>query len=94
MEEVLIAAALRSAVGKTAENVAAKYQISRREPDEFAAHSQQKAQAAQKAGKFTGEIVPLSIAGKTGTTVFDSDEFIRHRVTARAGARANYPRRI
>src|SRR5258705_8383366 len=68
-------------MGVTAENVAKKYEISRREQDEFAAASQQKAEAAQKAGKFKDEIVPVEIASKKGTTVFDADEFIKHGTT-------------
>src|SRR5262252_6396618 len=69
-------------MGITAENVAKKYEVSRREQDEFAAASQQKAEAAQKAGRFKDEIVPIEIPSKKGTTVFDSDEFIKHGVTA------------
>jgi acetyl-CoA C-acetyltransferase len=69
-------------MGTTAENVAAKFGISRREQDEFAAASQQKAEAAQKAGRFKAEITPIEIVSKKGTTLFDSDEFIRHGTTA------------
>ena len=68
-------------MGTTAENVAKKYEVSRREQDEFAAASQQKAEAAQKAGKFKDEIVPYEIVSKKGTTVFDADEFIKHGTT-------------
>ena len=68
-------------MGTTAENVAAKFGISRREQDEFAAASQQKAEAAQKAGKFKAEITPIEIVSKKGTAVFDSDEFIRYGTT-------------
>jgi acetyl-CoA C-acetyltransferase len=71
-------------MGMTAENVAKKYEISRREQDEFAAASQQKAEAAQKAGRFKGEIAPLEIATRKATTVFDSDEYIRAGTTAEA----------
>src|SRR6202011_2243341 len=71
-------------MGTTAENVARKYEISRREQDEFAAASQQKAEAAQKAGRFKAEIAPVEIVTKKGTTVFDSDEFIRYGTTADA----------
>ena len=60
-------------MGMTAENVAKKYEISRREQDEFAAASQQKAEAAQKAGSFKAEIVPIEIVSRKG------DDFIRHR---------------
>ena len=68
-------------MGTTAENVAKKYEVSRREQDEFAAASQQKAEAAQKSGKFKDEIVPYEIVSKKGTTVFDADEFIKHGTT-------------
>ncbi|HEV2042873.1 MAG TPA: acetyl-CoA C-acetyltransferase [Casimicrobiaceae bacterium] len=68
-------------MGTTAENVAKKYEVTRREQDEFAAASQQKAEAAQKAGKFKDEIVPIEIASKKGTTFFDSDEFVKHGTT-------------
>jgi acetyl-CoA C-acetyltransferase len=71
-------------MGTTAENVAKQFDISRREQDEFAAASQQKAEAAQKAGKFKAEIAPIEIVTKKGTTVFDSDEFIRYGTTAGA----------
>jgi len=71
-------------MGTTAENVAKQFEISRREQDEFAAASQQKAEAAQKAGKFKAEITPIEIASKKGTTLFDSDEFIRYGTTADA----------
>src|SRR5580658_5883636 len=64
-------------MGTTAENVATKYSISRREQDEFAAASQQKAEAAQKAGRFKAEIVPVEITSKKGSTFFDTDEYIR-----------------
>jgi acetyl-CoA C-acetyltransferase len=64
-------------MGTTAENVAKKYEVSRREQDEFAAASQQKAEAAQKAGKFKDEIVPYEIVSKKGTAVFAADEFIK-----------------
>jgi acetyl-CoA C-acetyltransferase len=68
-------------MGTTAENVAKKYEVSRREQDEFAALSQQKAEAAQKAGKFKDEIVPFEIVSKKGTTVFAADEFIKQGTT-------------
>jgi len=69
-------------MGITAENVAKKFDISRQEQDEFAAASQNKAEAAQKAGKFKDEIVPIEIKGKKETIVFDTDEFIKPGVTA------------
>jgi acetyl-CoA C-acetyltransferase len=71
-------------MGTTAENVAKQFDISRRAQDEFAAASQQKAESAQKAGKFKAEITPIEIVSKKGTTEFDSDEFIRYGTTADA----------
>ena len=71
-------------MGVTAENVAKKFNISRTEQDEFALASQNKAEAAQKAGKFKDEILPLEIAGKKGSTIFDSDEYIKAGSTLEA----------
>jgi acetyl-CoA C-acetyltransferase len=71
-------------MGTTAENIAKKYDISRREQDEFAAASQQRAEAAQKAGKFKAEIAPIEIVTRKSTTVFDADEYIRAGTTAEA----------
>jgi acetyl-CoA C-acetyltransferase len=68
-------------MGITAENVAKKFNVSRVEQDEFAMASQNKAEAAQKAGKFKDEILPLEIASKKGTVVFDSDEYIKPGTT-------------
>jgi acetyl-CoA C-acetyltransferase len=68
-------------MGVTAENVAKKYGVSRQEQDEFAVASQNKAEAAQKAGKFKDEIIPLEIPSKKGAIVFDTDEFIKPGVT-------------
>jgi len=68
-------------MGITAENVAKKFHVSRAEQDEFAMASQNKAEAAQKAGKFKDEILPLEIAGKKGSIVFDSDEYIKAGTT-------------
>jgi acetyl-CoA C-acetyltransferase len=68
-------------MGTTAENLAKKYGISRQEQDEFACASQNRAEAAQKAGKFTNEIVPYVIKGKKGDTVVDADEYPRHGAT-------------
>jgi acetyl-CoA C-acetyltransferase len=68
-------------MGITAENVAKKYGVSRQEQDEFAVASQNKAEAAQKAGKFKDEILPLEIPQKKGSIVFDTDEFIKPGVT-------------
>jgi acetyl-CoA C-acetyltransferase len=69
-------------MGNTAENVAQKYQITREQQDAFAATSQQKAEAAQKAGRFKDEIVPVTIKGRKGDTVVDSDEYPKHGTTA------------
>jgi acetyl-CoA C-acetyltransferase len=71
-------------MGVTAENVAKKWNVSRQEQDEFAAASQQKAEAAQKAGRFKDEIVPITISTRKGDVIFDSDEFIRHGTTVEA----------
>ncbi|MGQ3027838.1 MAG: acetyl-CoA C-acetyltransferase, partial [Ferrovibrionaceae bacterium] len=68
-------------MGNTAENVAAKWQITREQQDEFALASQQKASAAQKAGKFKDEIVPVTIKGRKGDVVVADDEYIRHDAT-------------
>ena len=65
-------------MGKTAENVATKYQITRAEQDEFAVASQHKASAAQKAGRFKDEIVPVTIKGRKGDVIVSDDEYIRH----------------
>ncbi|MGI4800752.1 MAG: acetyl-CoA C-acetyltransferase [Janthinobacterium lividum] len=65
-------------MGNTAENVATRFQITRQQQDEFAAASQNKASAAQKAGKFKDEIVPVTIKGRKGDTVVSDDEYIRH----------------
>ncbi len=77
-------------MGATAENVAKDYAISREMQDEFAVASQNKAEAAQKAGRFTDEILPFALVQKKGDAVpFDTDEFVRHgvRVEALAGLR-------
>jgi acetyl-CoA C-acetyltransferase len=71
-------------MGTTAENIAKKFGISRRDQDEFAAASQQRAEAAQKAGRFREEIAPVEIVTRKGTTTFDSDEYIRPGTTADA----------
>jgi acetyl-CoA C-acetyltransferase len=68
-------------MGVTAENVAKKYDVSRAQQDEFALQSQLKAEAAQKAGKFKDEIIPLEIPVKKGTVLFDSDEYPKHGTT-------------
>jgi len=69
-------------MGTTAENVAQKYGISRADQDEFAARSQQKAEAAQKAGRFKDEIAPVEIVSRKGTITFDADEYLRYGTTA------------
>ncbi|WP_338861026.1 acetyl-CoA C-acetyltransferase [Mycetohabitans rhizoxinica] len=70
-------------MGITAENVAQEYGITREAQDQFAALSQNKAEAAQKAGRFDDEIVPIHIPQKQGEPVhFATDEFVRHGVTA------------
>lgn len=68
-------------MGMTAENVAEKWQITRDQQDGFAVASQNKAEAAQKAGKFKDEIVPVTIKHRKGETVVEEDEYIRHGVT-------------
>ncbi|MEM9798072.1 MAG: acetyl-CoA C-acetyltransferase [Pseudomonadota bacterium] len=68
-------------MGQTAENVAEKWQISRDQQDEFAVGSQNKAEAAQKAGKFKDEIVAYTVKGRKGDTVVEDDEYIRHGAT-------------
>jgi len=70
-------------MGVTAENVSKKYGVTREEQDAFAAASQQKAEAAQKGGKFKDEILPLSIPQRKGDPlVFDTDEYPKHGTTA------------
>ena len=64
-------------MGNTAENVATKWQISRDEQDQFAVASQNKAEAAQKAGRFAAEITSVTIQSKKGDTIVDQDEYIR-----------------
>ncbi|CCQ74830.1 acetyl-CoA C-acetyltransferase [Magnetospira sp. QH-2] len=68
-------------MGTTAENVATKWGLTRDEQDAFAVASQNKAEAAQKAGKFDEEIVPVTIKTRKGETVVDKDEYIRHGAT-------------
>ena len=71
-------------MGNTAENVAEKFQITRSQQDEFAVASQNKAEAAQKSGRFKDEIVPVTIKGRKGDTVVDTDEYPRHGATVEA----------
>jgi len=69
-------------MGNTAENVAEKWQLTREEQDDFAAQSQAKAEAAQKAGKFEDEIVSVTVKSRKGDTVIDTDEHPKHGTTA------------
>ncbi|WP_432450419.1 acetyl-CoA C-acetyltransferase [Aliiroseovarius marinus] len=71
-------------MGQTAENVADQWGITREMQDEFAVASQNKAEAAQKAGKFADEIVPFTVKTRKGDIVVDSDEYIRHGATMEA----------
>jgi acetyl-CoA C-acetyltransferase len=68
-------------MGQTAENIAVKWQLTRDEQDRFALASQNKAEAAQKAGKFREELVLFTVAGKKGNTIIDTDEYIRPGTT-------------
>ena len=68
-------------MGQTAENIAVRWQITREDQDNFAVTSQNRAEAAQKAGKFAGEIASVTIKGRKGDTVVDQDEYIRHGAT-------------
>jgi acetyl-CoA C-acetyltransferase len=68
-------------MGVTAENVAKQWQITRQQQDEFAVKSQNKAEAAQKAGKFKDEIVPVTVKSRKGDTIIDTDEYPKAGVT-------------
>jgi len=68
-------------MGTTAENVATKFDLTRAAQDAFAAASQQKAEAAQKAGRFVDEIAPVTIKTRKGETVIDTDEHPKHGTT-------------
>ena len=68
-------------MGQTAENVAEQWQISRDMQDEFALASQNKAEAAQKAGRFNDEVIPFTVKTRKGDIVVDKDEYIRHGAT-------------
>ncbi|GFZ85424.1 acetyl-CoA acetyltransferase [Elstera cyanobacteriorum] len=68
-------------MGVTAENIAQRWQLSRDEQDAFAAASQNKAEAAQKAGRFADEIAPVTISGRKGDVVVDADEYPKHGTT-------------
>ena len=74
-------------MGQTAENVAEKWQISRQQQDEFAVASQNKAEAAQKEGRFKDEILAFTVPGRKGDTIVDADEYIRHGATMDAMAK-------
>ncbi|MBB3313934.1 acetyl-CoA C-acetyltransferase [Rhizobium sp. BK196] len=71
-------------MGVTAENIARQWQLSRDDQDQFAVGSQNKAEAAQKAGRFKDEIVPFVIQGRKGDVTVDADEYIRHGATLEA----------
>ena len=73
-------------MGITAENVAQQWQITREEQDRFAVASQNKAEAARKAGRFKDEIAPVTVKGRKGDTVVDTDEYIRDGATYEAVA--------
>src|SRR6478752_4369447 len=68
-------------MGITAENIARQWQLSREEQDAFALASQNKAEAAQKAGRFADEIIPFIVKGRKGDVTVDQDEYIRHGAT-------------
>jgi acetyl-CoA C-acetyltransferase len=68
-------------MGITAENIARQWQLTRDEQDAFAVASQNKAEAAQVAGRFKDEIIPVTIKGRKGDTIVDADEYIRHGAT-------------
>jgi acetyl-CoA C-acetyltransferase len=68
-------------MGNTAEIVARQWQITRQQQDEFAVGSQQKAEAAQKAGRFKDEITPVTVKGRKGDVVVDTDEYPKHGTT-------------
>jgi len=74
-------------MGNTAENVAKQYQITRQQQDEFATGSQNKAEAAQKAGKFKDEIAPVTVKSRKGDIVVDSDEYPKAGVTVESIAK-------
>jgi acetyl-CoA C-acetyltransferase len=74
-------------MGTTAENVAQKWQITREQQDQFAAASQQKAEAAQKSGRFKNEIVGVKITSRKGDVIVDADEYPKHGTTAESLAK-------
>ena len=71
-------------MGNTAENVARQWQITRQQQDEFAVGSQNKAEAAQKAGRFKDEIAPVTVKTRKGDIVVDTDEYPKHGTTLEA----------
>ncbi|WP_420408009.1 acetyl-CoA C-acetyltransferase [Hoeflea sp.] len=81
MHDALTDAFYNYLMGTTAENVAKQWQLSRDEQDAFAVNSQNKAEEAQKAGKFKDEITAVTIKGRKGDTVVEEDEYIKHGVT-------------
>ena len=74
-------------MGNTAENVAAKYQITREQQDQFAFGSQQKASTAQKSGRFKDEIAPVTVKTRKGDVIVADDEYIRHDASLESMAR-------
>ncbi len=74
-------------MGTTAENVAQRWQLTRDEQDKFAVASQNKAEAAQKAGRFKDEIAPVTVPGRKGDVVVDQDEYIRAGATLESVAK-------
>jgi acetyl-CoA C-acetyltransferase len=81
MKDALTDAFFGYPMGNTAENVARQWQLTRDDQDAFAVASQNKAEAAQKAGKFKDEIVAVTIKGRKGDVIVDADEYIKHGVT-------------
>ena len=81
MKDALTDAFFGYPMGNTAENVAKQWQLTRDEQDTFAVASQNKAEAAQKAGKFKDEIVPVTLKTRKGDVVISDDEYIKHGVT-------------
>ena len=74
-------------MGITGENLAKRYEIPREDQDQFAARSQQLAEAAQKNGYFDDEIVPVTIPGRGGDIIFDKDEYLKHGTTVESLAK-------
>ena len=74
-------------MGQTAENVAQAFQLTREQQDQFAVRSQNKAEAARKEGRFKEEIVPVTVKGRKGDTIVDTDEYIRDGATVEAMAK-------